>query len=449
MTVGYPDRRRLLEALGLHRPELRAWALYDPASAVALDVVVTAVFPIHFATVVAADLPPGAAAGRFALLTTVALSALALLAPVLGALADRRRSRRRMMALFVAIGAPAVALLGIAERGDVRFASILFLIANVGTAGAGQFHGALLRHVARDDELDRTSTTACALGYLAAGAVLLLLVVALERPSWLGLSGGGGASAVRAAFVVAAAWWVALSVPLLGSDVEGRDARGGSATAAPPREGLGRAVRALREHPQALLFAAASLLYGCGIGTITRMAVVYGSDIGLGAGTLLLAVIVTDLVGTPFAFLFGAVAGRIGAKRAIQIGLAGYVVAALLAATAHGAAGFFAAAVLIASVQGGAQALSRSLFASLLPAQRSAEFFGLMELAGRLTGMIGPALFAVVAAGTGSSRSAILSVVVFFAAGAAVLAAVDVDAGQRAVRERAATEGTAPAALEL
>lgn len=438
-----PRWRRLLEALGLHRRELRAWALYDPASAAVLDVVATAVFPIYYATFAAAGFPSGAAAPRFALLTTASLGLFAVLAPWLGALADASRLRKRMLAASVAIGAPAVALLWFVGRGQALLASALFVIANLGTNGASLFHGALLPHVARRDELDRTSTTACALGYAAAGLALALVLGASERPAWFGLPAGPGLSPgeevlpARIAFVAVAAWWVALTIPLLRHVSEaprfaapGEAASGGMAR-------LARSLRGLRRYPQALRFAAASLLYGSGIGTITRMAVVYGAEIGIDERALLASIVVVDLVGTPFAFLFGAIAGRVGPKRAILAGLGGYALAAVLAYFTQSAVQFFALALLVAAVQGGTQALSRSLFASLLPPGRSAEFFGLLTLAGNVTAMLGPGLFAAVAAATGSSRSAVLSVVAFFAAGAALLGTVDVGVGQRAARAAA------------
>lgn len=435
-----PAVKRLLEALGLGRPELRAWALYDVASAAVLDVVVTAVFPIYYAKVAAADVPPSIATGRFATATAVTLSVLAVLAPLLGARADAGRARKASLASFLAVGVAAVALLFFVGRGDWLLALALFLAANIGTEGAAVFHGALLPHVARRNELDRTSTAACALGYVGAGLVLALVLAALERPSWFGLPAGPGLTdaqetlPARISFLGVAAWWLLFSLPLFRSVREpaetlrrpaGNELRGTGTR-------LATTLRRLAQHPQALLFLAASLLYNNGIGTIVRMAVVYGTEIGLEPAALLLAIVLVDLVGTPFAFLFGVISARVGAKRAILATLAVYTLGAVLAFFVRTATHFFALALLIATVQGGAQALSRSLFTRLVPPRRSAEFFGFAAVAGRLTAMIGPALFALVAAVSGSSRNAILSVVVFFAAGAALLAAVDVEEGQRA-----------------
>jgi UMF1 family MFS transporter len=432
-------RERLLEALGLHRRELRAWALYDVASAAVLDVVVTAVFPIYYATVAVADAPAAAATGRFATVTAATLACLALLAPFLGALADAAHARRRALAAFLVVGVAGVASLFFVGRGDWLLASALFLLANVGTDGAAVFHGALLPHVARRDELDRTSTAACALGYVGAGLVLLVVLAAIERPAWFGLPAGAGLTPAqetlpaRLSFVAVAAWWFLFSLPLLRCAAEPPRADGAPrATLRGAGARLLATARGLRLHRPALLFVAASLLYGIGIVTIVRMAVVYGTEIGLPPATLVLAIVVVDLVGTPFALLFGALAARVGAKRAILVGLGVYTVAAILGYAMRTSAQFFALALLIATVQGGTQALTRSVLAGLVPAEQSAELFGFVSMAGKLTSMIGPALFAVVAASTGSSRNAILSVVGFFAAGAALLATVDVQGSRPA-----------------
>jgi UMF1 family MFS transporter len=435
---------RLLEALGLHRRELRAWAFYDLASAAVLDVVVTAVFPIYYSTVAAADAPPAVATGRFATTTAATLFCLAFLAPVVGRLADAAHARKRALSAFLVLGVTAVALLFFVERGDWLLASVLFLVANVGIDGAAVFHGALLPHVARREELDRTSTTACALGYVGAGLVLALVLCAIERPAWFGLPAGPGLTPAqetipaRLAFVVVAGWWLLFSIPLLRLVAE-PPACAGKARSPLGSRGAGArlvaTVRRLRLHRHALLFTAAVLLYNNGISTIVRMAVIFGTEIGLAPSALLLAIVVVDLVGMPFAFLFGALTERIGAKRAILGGLGVYIVAAILAYYTRTTAQFFALALLIATVQGGTQALTRSLYASLVPAERSAELFGFLAMAGKFTGMIGPALFAAVVTITGSSRSAILSVVVFFAAGAALLAAVDVEEGRAAAQD--------------
>jgi UMF1 family MFS transporter len=165
------------------------------------------------------------------------------------------------------------------------------------------------------------------------------------------------------------------------------------------------------------------------------MAVAYGAEVGIERGTLVLAIVVVDLVGTPFAVVFGVIAARVGAKRAIVAGLVVYTCVAILGYYLTNATQFMCLALLVASVQGGVQSLTRSLFASLVPAERSAGFFGFFTMAGRLTSTLGPALFALVATVTGSSRSAILSTIVLFASGTALLRAVDLKRGWTEARE--------------
>jgi MFS transporter, UMF1 family len=176
------------------------------------------------------------------------------------------------------------------------------------------------------------------------------------------------------------------------------------------------------------------------------MAAIYGTELGLSRGALIGAILLVQFIGVPCAFLFGGIAARVGAKRAVLGGLAVYVVVTVLAYETRTATHFFLLAILVGLVQGGTQALSRSLFASLVPRRLSGEFFGFFAVSEKVAGILGPALFAVAIAVTGSSRVAILSVLVFFAAGAALLARVDVEAGRRAAEAADAETDAAPAA---
>jgi UMF1 family MFS transporter len=173
------------------------------------------------------------------------------------------------------------------------------------------------------------------------------------------------------------------------------------------------------------------------------MAAAFGTEIGLASGALIAAILLVQFVGIPFSFLFGSMAERVGAKRAVLAGLVVYTGIAILAYFTRTEAHFFALAFLVAVVQGGTQALSRSLFASLVPRHLSGEFFAFFGVSEKFAGIFGPAVFAATIAITGSSRSAILSVIAFFAVGAAILLAVDVKAGQQEAR---AAEAAARAA---
>jgi MFS transporter, UMF1 family len=431
--------RPILERLALHRPELRAWAMYDWANSAFVTTVVTAVFPIYFSSVAAADLPPAVATARYALATTCALVLVALASPLLGAVADVTPVKKRLLGAFLVLGVTATALLWLVGRGDWLLGAILFALANVGLNGSFVFYDALLPHVAREDELDRLSTAGYALGYVGGGLLLALNLAWIQKPAWFGL---GAAAArdptlpARLAFLSVAVWWAAFSLPLF-RRVPEPSVRARAPAGDAVREAVGRlaaTARALRAYPQAGLLLAAFLVYNDGIGTIIRMAAIYGAEVGIGQGALIAAILLVQLIGIPCAFLFGAVAGKVGAKRAIFAGLAVYCGIAVVGYFMRTAAHFFVLAVMVAIVQGGTQALSRSLFASLVPPDRSGEFFGFFSVSEKVAGIIGPAVFAATAAATGSSRTAVLAVIAFFAVGAALLSRVDVAAGRAAAQ---------------
>ena len=179
----------------------------------------------------------------------------------------------------------------------------------------------------------------------------------------------------------------------------------------------------------------AFFLYNDGIQTIIRVATYYGADIGIDTGSLITALLLVQFIGVPCSFLFGMLAGRIGAKRSVFLGLLVYVGITIFAYRMTTAWEFFALAITVGMVQGGTQALSRSLFASMVPRDKSSEFFAFFGVFERYAGILGPALFAVLA-GSGSSRTGIISMLVFFVTGMAVLWFVDVKKGQQEVLVR-------------
>jgi UMF1 family MFS transporter len=183
-----------------------------------------------------------------------------------------------------------------------------------------------------------------------------------------------------------------------------------------------------------MLMLVAFLIYNDGIGTIYRMASIYGAQIGIGQTDLILALMIVQFVGIPFAFAFGRLAGAIGAKRAIFLALVVYTGISALGYAMTTATHFYVLAILVGTVQGGSQALSRSLFASMIPRHKSAEFFAFFGVFEKFAGILGPAIFAWTIAATGSSRTAILSVVAFFVIGGLILACVYIDEGVRAAR---------------
>lgn len=428
----------LLERLGLHRPELRAWAMYEWAVTGMWAVIVAAVFPIYFYQVAAADLENSEATRIFALATTLGILFIAVVAPFLGALTDRKPMKKPLLAGFVGLGIAGAGLLFFVQEGNWLLGIVFFVLVNVGANGANVFYDALLPHIARPGEEDRVSAGAFGVGYLGAGILLAFCLFMIQFPHLLGLP--EGTLAVRLSFVAVALWWGLFTLPLLRRVPEPPpEVEPGEDVNIPLARFAWERIRGtfseLRRYRHAFLFLLAYLVYGDGIGTIIRMAAIYGAEIGIDQGHLIGAIVMVQFVGVPFAFVFGALAGRIGTRRALFLGLAVYLGITLLGFFMTTARDFWLLAFLVGMVQGGTQALSRSLFASMIPAYKSGELFGFYGVMDKFAGMMGPAFMALVISLTGSSRLAILSVAVFFVVGGALLLLVDVDEGRRVARE--------------
>jgi UMF1 family MFS transporter len=435
-------RAPLLARLGLDRPELRAWAMYDWANSAFMTVIVTAVFPTYYASVAARGLGRAQATLYYANATTISLACIAVLSPILGALADYRAAKKKFLLAFLTLGVTTTGLLFFIEQGDWLPGLILFGVANIGVNGSYVFYDSLLPHIASDDEMDRVSSAGYALGYLGGGLLLLASLIVILKPALLGLPTGPEASTLpaRLSFLATAVWWAVFAIPLFRRVPEPpmtRERNERIGTAAAIRASitrLGETLRELRGYRYAFLLLIASLIYSDGINTIIRMAVVYGTEIGIPQQAQIAAIVMVQFVGIPFAFLFGMLASRIGAKRAIFIGLAVYAVISILGYFMHTTLHFFLLAFLVGTVQGGTQALGRSLFASMVPRHKSGEFFGFYAVFERFGAIIGPLVFGAVVAATGSSRLAILSIISFFVVGAGLLTLVNVKEGQRVAR---------------
>jgi MFS transporter, UMF1 family len=444
--------KRWLDRLGLGRPELRAWAMYDWANSAMVTTITAAVFPIYYVRVAGANLDPAQATQSYATATTLGLTIIAVLAPILGTIADYVAIKKRLLGTFMGIGVSAVAMMYFIHHGDLLLASVLFVLANIGVNGSFVFYEALLPHVAGKAEMDRVSTAAYALGYIGGGLLLALQLAWIMSPGTFGLPAGEGLTPEestlpsRVAFLSVAVWWVVFSIPLFRVvpeppvRLEENERPGENPVKAAFRR-LRETFRELRGYRPAFLMLVAFLIYNDGIGTIIRMATAYGTELGIGENALIGAIMMVQFVGVPFSFLFGMLAGKIGTRPSIYVGLSVYVVISVLGYFMRDGGDFIRLAFLVGMVQGGTQALSRSLFASMIPRHKSGEFFGFWSVFEKFAGIFGPLLFTITIAATGSSRNAILSVIIFFVVGAIVLAFVDVEEGRRTALEEEARYG--------
>jgi UMF1 family MFS transporter len=425
-----------------HRRAVSSWCLYDWANSAFATTVMAAMYPPFFRSLAETAGVDGATATAYwGYTASVALLLITLAAPVLGAIADSAAARKRFLAAFVVVGVVATASFVTNGTDTWRLAAVLFILANIGFAGANVFYEALLPGLARGTELDRISTRGYAVGYLGGGLLLIVNAAWVLQPGLFGMP--SAAWAVRASFLSVAVWWALFSIPLF-LHVPEPPRTGAPVPRGVVHEGFTRLAttfREIRRYRQLLVFLIAFWIYNDGISTIIKMATAYGDEIGIGLGHMVGALVITQFVGFPCALLFGRLAGGIGAKRAILLALAVYAAICIAGYFMSRPWHFWLLAAAVGTVQGGAQALSRSLFASMVPRHKSAEFFGFFSASAKFAGIFGPLVFGLVSQLTGASRLSIVVLIVFFIAGAILLARVDEEAGARAARE--AEEGAA------
>ena len=413
-----------------------SWCLYDWANSAFATTIMAAVLPIFYSSVAAAELSKTTASSYWGYTNTIAMLIVAFTAPILGALADHSGMKKKFLAAFAALGILSTAgLIGVG-RGDWLLASSLYILGMVGFSGGNNFYDSLLPHVAGDQEIDRISSWGYAMGYLGGGILLVFNLAMILKPQFFGLPNAEWGT--RYSFLTVSIWWALFTIPLLKNVSEPPVVRIAGESANPLRASLQRlslTFRNLRRHREAFKFLMAFWLYNDGIGTIISMAVIFGAEIHIAQEHLIGSILAVQVVGVPCSILFGRIAGKIGAKNAIFAGLIIYTGISIGGYFLQTALHFWILAIFVGLVQGGTQALSRSLFGTLIPKSRSAEFYSFYDVSSKFAGIIGPAVFGIVGQMTGSSRLSILSLVVFFVVGGLLLITVDVKKGRQMVAQ--------------
>jgi UMF1 family MFS transporter len=404
-----------------------SWALYDWANSAFATTVMAGFFPVFFQKFWSTDVAPVDTTSRLGYANAIAGFAIAVLAPILGAIGDRGGRRKQFLFFWTLLGVGATGALYFVAQGEWFPAALLFVLGTMGFNGGIVFNDSLLLDVAGPGELDRVSAFGYSLGYLGGGVLFLVNVVMVSKPAWFGLADAG--QAVRMSFVTVAVWWLLFTIPLMRNVRESQ--RGPhlgflDATRTGFRE-LATTIGKVRQYRVIVMFLLAYWFYIDGVNTIIKMAVNYGVSLGLDTNALLTALLVTQFVGFPAALFFGWLGDRIGPKRGILIGLLVYVGITVYAYFLDSEIEFYAMAVVVGLVQGGVQSLSRSLFGRLVPEGKNAEFFGFFNMMGKFATVLGPLLIAIVAGVTRDERASIISLIALFVIGGFLLLRVPVD----------------------
>jgi UMF1 family MFS transporter len=398
-----------------------AWAMYDWANSAFATTVMAGFFPVFFQKFWSTDVAPVATTSRLGYANAIAGAAIAVLAPILGAIGDRGGRRKAFLLAWTLLGVAATGAMYFVTQGEWFIAALLFVLGTMGFNGGVVFNDSLLLDVADPQDLDRVSAFGYSLGYLGGGVLFLINIVMVSKPAWFGLA--NAAQAVQASFLTVAVWWLLFTIPLMRNVTETTRAPHLSwieATRVGFRE-LAATIAHVRQYRVIVMFLFAYWFYIDGVNTIIKMAVNYGVSLGLDTNALLAALLITQFVGFPAALLFGWLGNRIGPKRGILMGLVVYAGITVYAYFLDSEREFFVLAAVVGLVQGGVQSLSRSLFGRLVPEGKNAEFFGFYNMMGKFATVLGPLLIAIVASVTHDERASIISLVLLFVVGGALL----------------------------
>lgn len=409
----------------MHINKALAWAFYDWANSAFATTVMAGFFPVFFKQYWSAGNDATASTWHLGIANSAASLLVMILSPVLGAIADKGSAKKRFLLLFTVLGVLGVALLPMIGQGQWVLAAWCYSLATLGFAGGLTFYDALIVAVAEPREFHRVSALGYALGYLGGGLLFAVNVAMVVKPGFFAIP--DATTAIKIAFISVAVWWAVFSLPLFMRVDEPRNARplsGWNAIRAGLVE-LRASIRELRESRPVVLFLAAYFLYIDGVDTVVRMAIDYGMALGFDSNSLIIALLVTQFVGFPAAIIFGQIGDHLGPKAGILIAILIYIAVLIYAFYMQRVAEFYVLAVAIGLVQGGVQSLSRSLYAGLIPKQKSAEYFGLYNMWGKFSAVLGPILVGWVSVATNSPRFSILSIAVLFIAGAILLYRVD------------------------
>ena len=415
--------------------KVASWALYDWANSAFATTVMAGFFPIFFKQYWSAGADVTTSTFQLGMVNSFASIIVALLSPLLGAIADKGSARKKFLLFFATMGVVMTGSLHFVAKGDWGIAVVCYILANIGFAGGNIFYDSLIISVTGEERVDFVSALGFSLGYLGGGLLFAFNVAMTLSPETFGLS--DTSTAVRVSFLSVAIWWALFSIPIFFfvDEPKSDDHFTGWTAVVAGLQQLKGTFHEIRKLRIVFLFLSGYWLYIDGVHTIIRMAVDYGMSLGFDSKKLIVALLITQFVGFPAAIIFGIIGEKVGAKSGILIGLAVYVAITIWGYYMQEEWEFFALAIAVGLVQGGVQSLSRSFYIRLIPGNKVSEFFGFYNMLGKFAAVIGPFLMGWVSIATGNTRYAMLSILMLFVTGIIILSFVDKEAGHKMAEE--------------
>ena len=388
------------------------WVLYDVGNS-AFTLLVSTIMPIYFnhlaGTAGLSDVDYLAYWGYAASISTLLV---ALLGPVFGTMADYKGFKKPIFLAFLAVGAIGCISLGLAKQWLLFL--VLFVIAKVGYSGSLIFYDSMLPDITEPDRMDNISSLGYAWGYIGSCLPFVACLVPVLFADGLGLS---MPTAMLIAFCITAVWWVSMSLPLVKSYRQKHYVERQPGAIGATFSRLWTTLKNARQEKKAFLFLLAFFFYIDGVYTIIDMATAYGSALGLDSTGLLLALLVTQIVAFPFAILFGRLAKKHPTEKLISVCIMAYFGIAVFAIFLQSQWQFWTLAVMVGMFQGGIQALSRSYFTRIIPAEQSGEYFGLLDICGKGAAFLGTTIVSTVTKLTNNMSLGVGMIAVLFVIG--------------------------------
>lgn len=404
--------------------EENSWVFYDWGNSAYSIIISTAVFPLFYKS--AATKAGISATDSTAYLGyTIAITTfiLAMLAPILGTIADYQGFKKRFFTFFFALGITFTALLAFIPSDQWMLLLICYTIAALGSTGANVFYDAFLVDVTTDERMNRISARGFGMGYIGSTIpfIISIALIILAQSNVIPIS---TVIASKIAFLITALWWGLFAIPMFKNVYQHHYIKREPKPIVNSFKRLGKTFKEIRKYRALFLFLLAYFFYIDGVGTIITMSTAYGSDLGITTTNLLIILFVTQVVAAPFAILYGRLAEKFTGKKMLYVGIIVYIIVCIYAYFLKTTLDFWILAMLVASSQGGIQALSRAYYGKLVPKERANEFFGFYNVFGKFAAIMGPLLVGVTAQITGKSNSGVFSLVILFVIGIIILAFV-------------------------
>ncbi|MBS3991786.1 MAG: MFS transporter [Erysipelothrix sp.] len=396
-----------------------SWILYDVANS-AFILIVTATIPVYFrALAESAGVETSSVTALFSTATTVAVLTLAVLSPVLGAIADYHGMKKKLFVGFLLMGLSGAASLAVVTQWQAFL--VLFIIARIGYSACNVFYDSMLIDVSTDEKIDSLSSHGYAWGYIGS-TIPFIVGIALILTTPFGLSAG---QATQISFIITALWWGLFTIPLLKNVKQTYSLPKQPKVISSSFKRVGITFKKITENKPLFYFIIGYFLYINGVYTIMSQATNFGGEVGIDQTQMIIALLVTQFVAFPFAILAGKLATKYGALKLIKFYMLVYTLVTILGYNLSTALEFWALAIVVGMAQGGIQALSRSYFGKLIPKEESNEYFGFFDIFGKFSDGIGPLFLTAAVLLTGSARLGILGLIIFFVLGFIFINKVD------------------------